>query len=123
MTQIRIEAGDIQADAVIDDTPTGKKILEALPLEGVARRWGDEIYFEIPVAADAEKDARADVAEGELAYWPMGSAFCIFFGPTPVSTGSAPRAYSPVNVFGRASGEPGVFRSVSDGDLIRVVKA
>ncbi len=78
--------------------------------------------FEIPVAAEAEEDARADVALGELAYWPIGSAFCIFFGPTPASTGDAPRAYSPVNVFGRIKGDPAVLRSVPDGAPVRVFK-
>ena len=76
----------------------------------------------IPVAVEAEEDARADVAVGELAYWPMGSAFCIFFGPTPVSTGTEPRAYSPVNVFGRIEGDTAVLRSVPDGPPIRVFK-
>lgn len=122
MTPIRIQAGDIIVEAAIDDTPTGEKIVEALPLDGTASRWGDEIYFEIPVSADVENDARADVAKGELAYWPMGSAFCIFFGPTPAGTGDAPRAYSPVNVFGRISGDPGVFREVPDGAAVRVAR-
>lgn len=122
MTRIRIEAGEVSVEAVVDDTSTGRKIAEALPLEGAGNRWGEEIYFEIPVAAEAEEDARADVAVGELAYWPMGSAFCIFFGPTPVSTGTEPRAYSPVNVFGRIEGDTAVLRSVPDGAPIRVFK-
>jgi hypothetical protein len=122
VTRIRIEAGEVSVEAVVDDTSTGRKIAEALPLEGTVNRWGEEIYFEIPVAAEAEEDARADVAVGELAYWPMGSAFCIFFGPTPVSTGTEPRAYSPVNVFGRIEGDTAVLRSVPDGAPIRVFK-
>ena len=123
MTAIRIEAGDLQVGATLADTPTGKKIAEALPLAGTVNRWGDEIYFEIPVTLEEEADARSEVAVGELGYWPMGSAFCIFFGPTPVSTGDAPRAYSPVNVFGRIDGDPAVFGRVSDGEAILVTMA
>lgn len=122
MTRIRIAAGEVSAAAVVGDTPTGRKIAAALPLEGIVTCWGDEIYFEIPVTAEAEEDARADVDVGELAYWPMGSAFCVFFGPTPASTGTEPRAYSPVNVFGRIEGDPTVFRSVSDGTPIRITE-
>jgi len=122
MTEIRIIVGEVSLNALIEDTPTGRKIAEALPLQAEATRWGEEFYFEIPVAVEAEEDARADVAVGELAYWPMGSAFCIFFGPTPVSTGTEPRAYSPVNVFGRIKGDTAVLRSVPDGAPIRVFK-
>ena len=69
---------------------------------------------------ELEPDARADVAVGNLAYWPAGPAFCIFFGPTPVSTGDQPRAYSPVNVFGRVSGDTGKFKIISAGAVIKV---
>ena len=96
---------------------------EALPIEGSANTWGDEIYFEIPVSLESASDARADVEIGELGYWPTGRAFCIFFGPTPVSSGDKPRAASPVNVFGRISGDATRFRSVADGDTVRVDKA
>ena len=37
---------------------------------------------------------------GKLAYWPVGRAFCIFFGPTPVSIDYTPRAASGVNPIG-----------------------
>jgi len=120
MTNVRIQAGKFHLDAVIDDSLTGRRIVAALPLEGIANRWGEEIYFEIPVAVDRAKDARADVAVGELAYWPDGQAFCIFFGPTPVSTGDLLRAYSPVNVFGRIQGDATVLRAVASGEAVRV---
>jgi hypothetical protein len=67
-----------------------------------------------------EHDARAEVEIGELAYWPMGKAFCIFFGPTPVSRDDKPRAYSPVNVFGRVLGDATAFKGITNGARIRV---
>lgn len=123
MAEIRILAGNIAVSAVLLDTPTARQIEAAMPLEGSANVWGDEIYFDVPIQADLEPDARQEVAVGDLGYWPMGPAFCIFFGPTPVSTGEAPKAYSPVNVFGRVSGDASVFKQVPQGTRVRVEKA
>ena len=92
----------------------------ALPLTGVASRWGDEIYFAIPVHQPEAPDARQDMQVGELAYWPVGTAFCIFFGPTPASTGVAPRAYSNVNSFGTVEGDTAALEAVRDGDAVLV---
>ena len=102
------------------DTPTASKILEALPIEGTVNVWGDEIYFDIPLSLELEPEARADVEVGDLAYWPAGPAFCIFFGPTPVSKGNQPRAYSPVNVFGRVLDDVGQLKGIPSGSIIRV---
>jgi len=98
---------------------TGQAIWDGLPIEAKANRWGEEIYFEIPVKI-REENSQQDVEIGDLAYWPPGSAFCIFFGRTPVSKGDKPRAYSPVNVFGRILGDAKVFKKVRDGDPIRI---
>lgn len=117
---IKIRVGDIVIEAELFDTPTAHKIRDALPLEGRAKVWGDEIYFEIPLSLPLEPGAGAVVAVGDLGYWPTGPAFCLFFGPTPVSNGLMPRAYSPVNVFGRISGETAILKSVTDGRPIRV---
>ena len=100
MNRITITAGSVSLPAELNDSPTARLIWDALPIEGRANRWGDEIYFEIPVKTGQEPDAREEVAVGELGYWPVGHAFCIFFGPTPVSTDERPRAYSPVNKWG-----------------------
>ena len=123
MKKIRIMLGDDPLDAVLLDTPTGRAISEALPLEGNAGTWGEEIYFTVPLKLDLESDAKEEVDLGDLAYWPQGPAFCIFFGATPVSTGDAPRAYSPVNVFGRIEGDLAPLRRVRDGEPVRVLPA
>jgi hypothetical protein len=120
MKQITIRAGDVSLPAELNEDPTAQQIWEALPIEGRANIWGDEIYFEIPVVASQEPDARAEVEVGELGYWPVGHAFCIFFGPTPVSTDERPRAYSPVNILGRVLGDATQFRAVSQGARVKI---
>ena len=100
-SRIRIILEDGEVDATLDDSPTAAAIRAALPLQGNVSRWGDELYFSIPVTVEEAPDARQDMAVGELGYWPVGAAFCIFWGPTPASTGSLPRAYSNVNPFGQ----------------------
>jgi hypothetical protein len=118
--QIRIAAGAVEALATLHDTPTAQAIWDALPITGQANTWGDEIYFSIPVEAAFEADAHADVEVGDLGYWLSGKGFCIFFGPTPASSGDKPRAASPVNVFGRVDGDATIFRAVGDGEEVRV---
>ena len=120
---IKIKAGGIEAEAVLNDSPTAQKIWEALPIEARGNTWGDEIYFAIPVKSSLEKDAREVVEVGDLGYWPSGSAFCIFFGPTPVSRGNEVRPASAVNVIGRVTGDAKAFKKVSDGAKVRIEKA
>lgn len=121
--QIIIKAGEVTAKAELNDTETAKRIYAALPLKARANRWGDEIYFAIPVDCPAENQHEV-VAVGDLGYWLPGKAFCIFFGPTPASrTPDEIRPASPVNVFGRIIGDPTIFRSVKDGENISVEAA
>ena len=121
--RITIAAGSVALGAELNDGPTAQAIWEALPITGRANTWGDEIYFTIPVQAEQEPDARADVGVGELGYWPAGSAFCIFFGPTPASDGPEPRAASPVNILGRVLGDATEFRQVRSGEKVALSKA
>ncbi|MGD8398731.1 MAG: cyclophilin-like fold protein [Anaerolineae bacterium] len=120
MRKIRIAAGDLVETAVLNNSPTADAIWAAVPFVGQANRWGDEIYFEIPVQIAQAGDAREVVEPGELGYWPVGHAFCIFWGPTPASKGDEPRAYSPVNVFGRLEGDPQVFARIASNTSIQV---
>jgi hypothetical protein len=122
MNTITLSAGNVSLTAELNDSPTAQQIWQALPIEGEANRWGDEIYFEIPVKAGQESDAREQVEVGELGYWPVGHAFCIFFGPTPVSTDERPRAYSPVNILGRVTGDATQFRAVKEGTRVRIIR-
>lgn len=117
--KIRITVGKITADAVLNDTKTAAAVWDALPLSIPGQTWGDEIYFGIPVKAKPE-NASEIVEKGDLAYWPPGSAFCIFYGPTPASHGDEIRAASAVTVFGRVLGDPTVFKPVRSGTTVRV---
>jgi len=120
--RIRITAGAVKADAVLDDSHTAQAVWDALPLSIPGDTWGDEIYFGIPVKAKPERPQET-VELGDLGYWPPGSAFCIFFGRTPASRGQEIRPASPVNVFGRVLGDPTVFKKVSAGTPIRIERA
>ena len=116
---IRIIAGEVVATAELNATRTATAIWEALPIEERGQTWGDEIYFGIGIRAEAEA-AKDVVALGELAYWPPGSAFCIFFGPTPMSHGDEIRPASPVTVIGRVVGDATVFKKVAAGTKVRL---
>ena len=115
-----IEAGSVSMLAELNRTRTAQMIWDALPIEARGNTWGDEIYFGIPVEADQAPDAREEVSVGELGYWPVGHAFCIFFGPTPASSGPEPRAASAVNPVGRVLGDASEFRGVVDGSIVRL---
>lgn len=120
---IRITAGQVSATAVLHHTPTADAIWSALPIEARANIWGDEIYFSIPVKAALEKDAQEVVQLGDLGYWPPGTAFCIFFGPTPTSHGEEIRPASAVNIVGKVQGDPKVFKQVASGAKVVIERA
>lgn len=117
---IRIKAGTLTVKAELNDSATAQAIAAALPIRARGNRWGDEIYFRIPVSQDQAEDARAEMEVGELAYWPPGEAFCIFFGPTPASSGDEPMAASPVNPVGRVLGDATPFRQVANGAEVTI---
>lgn len=99
--KITIKIGHVALEAELNDTPTARKVAKVLPLKTTFNTWGDEIYFSIPVEAELDESAREEVAFGDLGYWPTGQAFCIFFGPTPMSTPGKIIPASAVNIIGR----------------------
>jgi hypothetical protein len=115
-------SGEVFADLSDENPKTARALWDALPIEARANTWGDEIYFSIPVEAEAENPKEV-VEAGDLGYWPPGSAFCIFFGPTPASRGDEIRPASPVNVIGRIDGDPLVFRKVRGGEEVVIERA
>lgn len=118
--KILIKAGDITIEGVLDDTPTANAVWENLPLTGKVNTWGDEIYFAIPVKEVLDPTAKEVVDMGDLGYWPSGRAFCIFFGPTPASTGAEIRPASAVNIIGRVAGDATVLKKVKGGARIQI---
>ncbi len=120
MRKIVIKAGEIEAEAELNESATAKAIWQALPLEGLANTWGEEIYFRIPVSQALEPDAKELVQPGDLGYWPQGEAFCIFFGATPISGPGEIRPASAVNIVGRLVSDPQRFLSVSAGASVRI---
>jgi len=121
--RILIGAGGLSLRAEIYENETGDVILKRLPVTGRANRWGEEIYFSIPVSLTCAPDARVIVRKGELGYWPDGNALCIFFGKTPVSRGDEIRAASPVNIFGMIIDDPTELTAVDDGSPVIVERA
>ena len=119
--RIRIKAAPVEAVAELNDTRTAQAIWEALPIKGHANLWGEEIYFSIPLSLKLEAGQEL-VSIGDLGYWPPGNAFCIFFGPTPISRGDEVRPASAVSVLGRVTGDATVFKQVASGTEVTIEK-
>ncbi|MGA2971314.1 MAG: cyclophilin-like fold protein [Candidatus Bathyarchaeia archaeon] len=106
--------GEAEGELIRFQSPmTVDNLAKALPFEGRAARWKEEIYFETPVKLGVEK-AKNNVEVGTIAYWPMGSALCIFYGAT--------QPYSPVNVVGKITSNLELFGTLKSGTKIRVEK-
>jgi len=86
-------------------------IVRKLPIEGRAALYKEEVYFEIPIKMGEEK-AKSIVEEGTIAFWPMDSALCVFFGKS--------QPYSPVSILGKITGNLEIFRQVKSGLTIKV---
>jgi len=97
----------------LNDSKTASLIKKALPLKANAHVWKEEIYFEIPVSTGQEKGVER-VSQGDVAYWPPGKCFCIFFGKT--------QPVSPVTIIGKFKCNPERFKSIKEGDEIVLVR-
>ncbi len=116
---IRITAGGVSATAELNDSRAAAAIAAKLPITAKAETWGDEIYFGLPFTAPSDAPQET-VALGDLGYWPPGKAFCIFFGPTPMSGGDEIRPASEVTVVGRITGDARAFKKVRAGSGVTI---
>jgi hypothetical protein len=107
-------------EAELNDSATSQKIIKALPIKSGFNRWGDEIYFAIPVDSSLDETAQEEVAIGDLGYWPTGKAFCIFFGPTPMSSPDKIVPASAVNIIGHIIGDATRFKEVAQENEIQL---
>jgi uncharacterized protein len=110
--KITVRIGTLTMEAELNDSPTARQIAEVLPIQARFNTWGEEIYFAIPVTADLDDSAREVVEIGDLGFWPPGKAFCIFFGPTPMSKPGEIRPASAVNIVGQVKGDATQFKQV-----------
>jgi uncharacterized protein len=119
---ISISIGGVILKAELFDTDCAKAIVEKLPIETRPNVWGDEFYFEIAVSMGLDETATTKVSVGDIGYWPPGRALAIFFGPTPMSSGSDPVPASEVNVVGRIFGEAMILKNAKGKGKIRIEK-
>jgi hypothetical protein len=120
-TDIVILAENIRLEGKLNDTPTAQALAEALPIEGQAQRWGDEIYFSVPqVVQELDDTAATEVQVGDIGYWPPSRALCLFFGLTPSSLPGQIRPASAVNLVGRLEGDPCCLAEVPEDAMVRV---
>ena len=118
MKTIKITAANIILEALLVDTACAEAIWKIFPLSTKTNTWGDEIYFSIPVHHELDATARDIVEVGDVGYWPDGPAFCIFYGPTPISNDKQIRPASAVNIIGKVIGDPTSLRAVTPGSKI-----
>lgn len=120
MAGIRLVWAGGEVIANLLQTPTVKQLLAALPRDSIARTWGEEVYFELPVQTALEPDARQVVEPGAVCFWVEGSALALPYGRTPASQGDEPRLVTRCNVLGKIEGDPRRLASIKPGDRIRV---
>jgi hypothetical protein len=116
--KLRIEAGKAAFTVELRDTPTAKKLLEALPFESRAQTWGEEVYFTTPVSAELEPDARQVVEPGTVCFWTEGDALALPYGRTPISTDERSKLAARCNVLGVLAGDPKALAKIKSGDRI-----
>jgi hypothetical protein len=120
LARIRISWPKGAVSATLDDTPTARALVATLPVDEKAQTWGEEVYFEVPVAAKLEAGAKQVVPPGTVCFWVEGSSLALPWGRTPVSEGEESRLVTRCNILGRIDGDPRQLGSVRSGDGISV---
>jgi len=120
--KLRLSSSETTLLLELRDTPTSRALFEAAPFEARAQTWGDEVYFETPVKAKLEPDAKQVVDPGTVCFWTQGDALALPFGRTPISTDDKPKLANPCNVLGSMK-DFALLKKIKSGDKVRVDKA
>lgn len=104
-------------NALLNQTETAKSFVDILPINSPINLWGEEIYFPVDLYLDNELPQET-VDIGDIAYWPPGNAFCIFFGETPASVDGNIKPASAVTVIGKLESDPEILKRVKSGENI-----
>ena len=121
MRTLKIMIGHHAIEVQLYPTSTADAIFAAAPFEARATIWPGEVYFQAPIHAEREEDARDVVEPGELAFRTEGEVIIMGFGPTPCSEGDEIRFASQANIWGRTPSDlPAFLADVEAGQLIRV---
>ena len=115
-----ISTKNLRIEAILAEGSSADTFWNSLPITGRANTWGDEIYFNVNLQMPLDENASDIVESGDIAFWPPGNAFCIFFGRTPASLCDECRAASAVNVLGKIDGDEKEFRSIPSGEEVRL---
>ena len=119
--RIQSETANVKLLGELDDTPTAKLVIDALPCTSAANTWGKEVYFDLPVNSARLEDGATDVVEpGTICYWVQGNSLALPYGPTPVSQGDECRLVTAVNRLGRILGDPRDLARIHAGDKVTV---
>ena len=122
MKKIKITSGTTELVATLLDTPTATAIYDKLPIESRAQTWGEEVYFEVPVKASREANAKDVVEPGEIAFWVEGNCVAIGFGRTPISLGDEIRLAAKTNIWAVTEDDVKKLAAVRPGQKINIEK-
>jgi hypothetical protein len=120
--KLRLSSSAVSLLMELRDTPTSRALFEAAPFEARAQTWGEEVYFETPVSAKLEADAKQVVEPGTVCFWTQGDALALPFGRTPISTDDRPKLANPCNILGSMK-DFIQLNKIRSGDEVRVEKA
>ena len=122
MTRVQFETARGSFEGTLNESAIATAMVQRLPIASTVMRWGEEIYFDVPVRMVNTKPTR-EVKAGDIGYSPEGPSLCIFFGKTPASKGNEPRPASDITVVGHTDAPVELLRSIAQGTPITVEPA
>ena len=116
MNKIIIRTRTANFEAQLDDSDISNAIWLDSPHKLDINMLGSMIYCDMPLKVVLPKEGRTDEMEiGDIAYWPGPGAFCIFFGPTPLSgEDGKPVAPYPMIKIGKVIGDCSEMENAGD---------